>query len=266
LRRTLSPKQWLISRLEDRIYRAPDIEKFIANSDMVKEDMMSCHRVPPEKVEVIHHGVDLERFHPGDRAGLRKEARAALGLNDGKVILFVGHNFRLKGLYPFIEVISILKERGLTGFRGLVVGRGKRGPFLKFAEKLNCPELILFAGPQEDMRRVYAAGDLLLQPTYFDPCSITTLEALASGLPVVTTGYNGAGELITDGQEGYRVDQPDDTKKLAHRVEELLNDERLAACSAKARKLAERFPLQRNYLRVMELCGEVARRKGRKDA
>jgi len=256
--RTLNPKQRLVFRLENRIYREGRIKKVVANSGMVKADIIKHYHLPPEMVEVIYHGVDLEKFHPRNRMELRQGARASLGLKDERAILFAAHNFRLKGLQSFIEVISILKKRRIPNIMGVVVGRGRSRPFQAEADRLGCSELMLFSGTQSDMKGVYAAADLLLQPTFFDPCSLTTLEALASGLPVVTTRYNGAGELMTDGEEGFVVEDPADVEKLADKVEELLDEERLAACSVKARGLARRFPQNCNYAKILALCKEMA--------
>ncbi len=258
LSRTISPKYRIICSLEKKIYGDDRVWKIVANSNMVRDDIITSHNVPPDKVETVYHGVDLEAFDPHNRVRFRKETRASLGIGNEKIVLFVGHNFRLKGLHSFVQVISILKKRGASGFKGVVVGRGKREPYLREAEKLGCDDLLVFSGQLDDMRRIYAASDLLLQPTYYDACSLTTLEALASGLPVVTTRYNGAGELINDGQEGYVVDDPADVEKLAARVAILLNEEKLTSASAKARELAQHYPHDLNYKRILELCKEMA--------
>lgn len=261
--RAVSLKYRLMFYLEKRMYRHRSLKRVVANSNIVKESVIKNYGVAPDKMEVVYNDVDLEKFHPRNRAELRDKARDELGLKDEKLLLFVGHNFRLKGLHSFIKVISVLRERGLSGFKGLVVGRGKRKAYIREAKRLGCEDLIIFPGWQENIESVYAASDLLLLPTFYDSFSLTMLEALASGLPVVTTSYCGASELITDGLEGYIVDDPWDAGKLADGVAELLNGDRLEKCSVKARELAERFPPSSHYLRLMELCVDIAEEKRR---
>ena len=162
----------------------------------------------PEKIRVIYNGVDRERFSP-DR--LRHKPPAAiveLGLEPGiPTILFVGSGFKRKGLHFLIAALPRMQRRDS---RLLVVGHGRTSPYERLAAKLGVAQRVRFLGPQPAVERFYAAGRVLALPTIYDPCSNVVLEALAGGLPVVTTAANGASEFIQPGKNGAILARPDD--------------------------------------------------------
>src|SRR5207253_786256 len=101
------------------------------------------------------------------------------------------------------------RHPGGRPIRLLVCGGGAIGPFRRLAGQLGLGEAVRFAGFYPDIRGGYWASDFFVQPTYYDPCSLVVFEALACGLPVITTSCNGASELMTDGREGYILTAPD---------------------------------------------------------
>ncbi len=147
------------------------------------------------------------------------------------VLLFAAHNFRLKGLAPFLRILAA------AGGRGLVAGKGDPKPYRALARSLGVLSRVRFLGPKVSLEPLFAEADLLLQPSFYDPCSITTLEALARGVGVVTSGLNGAGELIGEGA-GAVVADPRDTEGFAKAVRGMLARDREAVAAA-ARKSAE---------------------------
>jgi UDP-glucose:(heptosyl)LPS alpha-1,3-glucosyltransferase len=137
---------------------------------------------------------------------------------------------------------------------GLVVlGAGKQRPFERLARQLRCEDHIRFIGNQRNPIPYYQAADVYVQPTYYDPCSLVALEALACGLPVITTEMNGAGELLTPGREGDILTDPADVAGLANLMEEYLDQSRRIQAGAAARRLAERYSLDRNSHAIIEL-------------
>ena len=95
-------------------------------------------------------------------------------------------------------------------------------------------------------------------PTWYDSCSLSLLEALASGLPAVTSSHNGAGELLTHGVDGFVIDDPGDWESLAGHLATLADPQTHARVSAAGRRLAERYPLANNYRAVMDLWEQTA--------
>jgi UDP-glucose:(heptosyl)LPS alpha-1,3-glucosyltransferase len=143
----------------------------------------------------------------------------------------------------------------------LVVAGGKRlAPYRRFAEHCGAGLATTFLGAVDDAAPYYAAADIYAQPTFYDPCSLVVLEALATGLPVITSRYNGAGELITPGQEGYILQDPGDADELEHFLHELLDPQKRYPMQDAARRLAIAHSLDRNCSEILGVYREIAQR------
>jgi UDP-glucose:(heptosyl)LPS alpha-1,3-glucosyltransferase len=113
---------------------------------------------------------------------------------------------------------------------------------------------VTFAGTLTDMTPLYAAADIYVHPTYYDPCSLVLLEAAASGLPIVTTRrFNGAVELFRDGDDILTVGDPSDVDGLYEHIEALFDDSLRDQLAAAARRVAHRNPIDRNMAEVLRL-------------
>jgi UDP-glucose:(heptosyl)LPS alpha-1,3-glucosyltransferase len=246
LGRVFSPKQWVSGWIEDAPHQERPLRAIIAISDMVKQDMMHWYQIPEERITVVYNGVDIERFHPRNRQ-YREEIRRRYGIGEELVILFVSNNFRMKGLGFLIRALAEVKKEDHPSLRLLVLGRDRKEPYLRLAKKIGISEEVVFAGSTDEPEKYYGAADLLVHPTFYDACSLTVLEALASGLPVITTHFNGASGIITEGQEGFVISDPRDGKTLAEKISILLNLERVEKASVAARQLAESHSLERNW-------------------
>ncbi len=257
----VNPRIRIKRAIEARQYDADDPPEVIAISAMVCEDMQTYHNVPDERLHLIYNGVDFERFSPAVCDGLRAEARARWGLAEGETCFaLVAHNFRLKGLRELVEAGGRLGS-GRGPWRVLVVGKGRAGPYRRLAQRLGCGARFIFAGALEDVRPAYAASDVYVQPTWYDPCSLVVLEALASGRPVITTAFNGASELITDGKEGVVLASPANTAALAYAMQRLLDPARREPMARAARATAEDHGLDRNFRDILAVLQKAARRK-----
>lgn len=217
LGRILSPKQWIQAYIEGFPYKKRRFHKIIAISDMVKKDMIQYYGIPEDQIEVVYNGVDLERFHPGNRQ-YREEIRKKHNIKDEFVVLFVSNNFKMKGLSFLLKALAHIKGDTQLPFKLFILGRDRQGPYRRLAIKLGLSEKVVFVGSTDEPEKYYGASDLLVHPTFYDACSLTVLEALASGLPVVTTAWNGASGMITQGQEGFVLSPPRDLHSLAERL------------------------------------------------
>jgi UDP-glucose:(heptosyl)LPS alpha-1,3-glucosyltransferase len=189
-------------------------------------------------VSVVYNGVDLERFHPCRRAGEGAELRRSCGwAAEDLVLLFLGTGYGRKGLDVLLDALARLD---VPRSHLLVVGYDSAsGRFERRAAELGLGRRVRFLGGRRDVETCFAAADLYVLPTRYDPFANTTLEALASGLPVITTAANGAGELVTEGVEGSIV-AAEDGGALLERLCLWSDRERLAAAARAARTLAER--------------------------
>jgi UDP-glucose:(heptosyl)LPS alpha-1,3-glucosyltransferase len=252
LGRVLSPKQRVKGWIEDASYKDKNFSKIVAISDMVKRDAIRWHKIPEDRIEVIYNGVDIERFHPRNRQ-YREEIRKRHDIRDEIVILFVSNNFRMKGLDYLFKALAHIKKEGSPPFKGLILGRDRKGPYLRLAKKLGISEEIVFAGSTNEPEKYYGAADLLVHPTFYDACSLAVLEALASGLPVITTTSNGASGVINLGEVGFVISDPRDDKILAQQITFFSDPEVREKALIAARSLAEHYSLEKNWSRMRDI-------------
>lgn len=246
-------------------YMADD-RLFIALSRMVARDFERFHGVRREQLRLVYNGVDIERYSPEHRRKYRQVVRDELGAHDDDVLLLiVAHNFRLKGVPALLAAAARLKAEGAR-LRLAVVGGKRQHACSHLAERLGAAGFTTFVGPVDDAVPYYAAADVYVQPTFYDPCSLVVLEALASGLPVVTSRYNGAGELIAEGVEGSIVDDPSDVGELTESLRPLVDAGVRARMADAARKLALEHSFERNCRELLAVYEEVAGSTNRKAA
>lgn len=181
---------------ENAMFKHPDLRAVICNSEMVQRDVASRFGVNGSKLHVIHNGVDLGHFHPALREQFHDSTRRALDIPIAPpLLLFVGSGFERKGLQSLLYALAAMQNKAT---HLIVVGRDKHQARLeKLALELGVAKRTRFVGSQTDVRPYYAAADVFALPTLYDPFPNAVLEALACGLPVLTSPDSGAAELIT---------------------------------------------------------------------
>lgn len=226
IRCVLNPTHFAQMWIEDQIFKAKNCSMILANSHLIKEHAIKYGNVTPERVAVVHNGVDRTRFNPEVKKQFRTDMRVELGLQENELgLLFVSHNWPRKGLSTIINALGRLGESGKR-YKLIVAGKGKEKPFLELASANNIPhERIKFMGSYPQPEKLYAACDVFVLPTMYDPCAGVTVEAMACSLPAITSRDNGAHELITQGESGYILDDPNDSATLAVYLEKLLDDD-----------------------------------------
>lgn len=212
--RIISPLQRLLTRFspyhryvmsaEEAMFRSPSLKKIICNSVMVKNDIIRCFQVPEEKFAVIYNAIDAQRFSPSTPEQ-RQQSRDALQLpHNAKVLIYVGSGFERKGLRASIVALAA------TDAHLLVVGQDKQqSDYARLAREAGCEDRVHFVGVQNNVLPFYHAADGLLLPTLYDPFPNVILEAMACGLPVITSFTCGGAEFIQDGVQGYVCDALD---------------------------------------------------------
>ena len=253
----INPKQVLARHQELRQYGRRPLPHLVAVSHLVARDMRVYYAVPEDRLHVVYNGVDLERFRPERLVELRSAARQHFHLADDMLVFaLVAHNFKLKGVAELIEAAALLNHTG-RNFQIVIAGKASSRSYLEKARRLGCLDRVRFTGPLTTVEDLYAAADVYVHPTWYDPCSLVVLEALASGLPVITTRFNGAGELITEGREGFLLDSPAEVRSLADRMGYFFEASRVRPMGIQARSLSTQFSWNRNVeemMKVLELA------------
>jgi UDP-glucose:(heptosyl)LPS alpha-1,3-glucosyltransferase len=258
--RRLDPAHRSFCRFERGLYLREPAPYLIANSDLVRRHFLQYLGVPSSQVPVLHVAIDPDRFAATDRPARRVATRQDWGVAPtDTVALFVAMNYRLKGLAPLLRAVARLGER--SRFRLAVVGDPRTRPYENLARRLGIAEQVRFLGFHPDPRNDYFACDLLVHPTFYDPCSLVVQEAQACGLPVVTSRHNGAAELLDPPHDGLVVSDPHDADELAGALAYFLDPQKRQACARAALRGGQRWTFNEHYRRLLELLEDAARRK-----
>lgn len=217
----------------------------IAVSRMVARDMRELHDARSEHIRLIPNGVDTERFSPERCATLRDAWRRRLNLSDETLFLFAAHNPRLKGLHPLLKAMGDLRFKK-SNMRLAIIGCDTPAEYRWEVAESGLERSVIFGGFVEDTLPFFAAADAFVLPTYYDACSLSVLEAAACGLPVITTRYNGAAELLAHEREGLILDEPDDHTALAAAMDRLSDRVLRSRLSAGARQRALEYGMDAN--------------------
>jgi UDP-glucose:(heptosyl)LPS alpha-1,3-glucosyltransferase len=226
-RARLQPYHAAVLALERRIFTLRSCRHVLAISGRGRAEIRSLYGTPADRVSLVYNGVDQVRFHPDRRARDGAAVRDALGLGaDDWVVLFVGSGFERKGLAPLLDGLARLGDRRC---RLVVAGKGRA----------ELGERVLWLGARLDVERLYGAADVVALPARYEPFGNVHLEALASGVPVLTSARAGGAELVSQGENGWVVDDPD-AAQVAAGLEALRGLDPGRARAA-ARKSAEPF-------------------------
>ena len=202
-----NPHHRYLLAAERALFTSPRLKAVICNSDMVRREIARRFGTPDDRLVLIRNAVDPAVFHPGLRDEMRDAVRQQLAIPRlARVVLHVGSGFERKGVAQLLEAIA----RAPHELCAIVVGRDKRLPrYADQARALGIGDRVRFVGAVSDVRPYYAAADVFALATLYDPQPNAMLEAMACGLPAVTTPRCGAAELLEEGVSGYLRDALD---------------------------------------------------------
>ncbi len=262
----LMPWEALERRWERQFYEAPSPPpQVIAVSRYMRGEVLDSYDIPADHVHVIHNGVDLGEFNPGRRAELRAPERSRFGIpEDAVCLLFMGHNYRLKGLWPLMEVVRRLRlEVPAVDLHLLVAGRGtgalQRGRARRFIRRHGLTGVVHLPGPVRPAIRAFAAADAFVHLSWHDAFGFVTLEAMASGLPVITTPYVGGAEIVEDDVSGMIAD-PGRGDEVLDRARRLLDPALRRSMGEAAAQVGRRHSESDNFRQVLGVFRAAAER------
>ena len=217
--RRLLPRHRVLLRLEKDYFCRHRPRAILCTSQREVDDLATLYAVSRDVMHVVPNGFDASRFNPADRSCLRSAVRAELGVADSDIsILFIVNELHRKGFTVLLEALALVADRRL---RVDLVGRADPAPFAGMIDRLGLTGRVFWHGSTDTVERFHAAGDLLVLPTQYEPFGLVIIEALASGLPVITTALAGAAAAVSP-DVGLLQQDPHDAQELADLLRQAL--------------------------------------------
>jgi len=195
----LNPLNKTILQIEKEAFESPFLKVLFTNSNMVKQEVLEHYHVNPDKIEVVHNGVEWKEMQKDFDSWLEKKQNTCykLGLDPSLFhFLFIGNGYQRKGLSALLQALSVLP---MKDFHLSVLGKDKNiQEFIKETATLGLSDHVSFFGCRPDTRQFYQIADSLVIPSFYDPFANVTVEALAMGLFVVSSESNGGHEVLKE--------------------------------------------------------------------
>uniref|UniRef100_A0A7C2P257 Glycosyltransferase family 1 protein n=1 Tax=Schlesneria paludicola TaxID=360056 RepID=A0A7C2P257_9PLAN len=255
-----NPRHRTLLDIERRLFSPDGPRRIIVQSRLDARLLREEFGVSDHRLRHVPNGVDLSVFTPDDGED-RERVRRELGLSsDQPLLVFAAMDFRRKGLDSLLQALGRIERREA---HLVVLGNGDIAGYRRRAAQCGVAARVSFLGRQSEMRRYYRAGDLFVLPTIYEPFPNVNLEAMACGLPVITTATAGGADIVEDQVNGLLIPNAWAVEELADGIDRLLSmsaaprDAMSAACIATARQ----FPVQRNAREVAAVLEEAYREK-----
>lgn len=250
----MNPLHRKILKIEKEAFENPLLQKLFTNSHMVKQQILERFSTDPAKIQVVHNGVewkemqiDFERSFI-DRATLCR----ARGLDpDSFHLLFIGNGYLRKGLHQLLEGLAKLKRKDL---HLSVIGKDSHQELYEAkAVRLGLAKQVHFFGPQKEIRPFYQLADALAIPSFYDPFANVTVEALAMGLFILSSKYNGGSEVLHC-NTGTCVEELQSVESMAQALEKTLSHPKTKNSALERRLSIEHLDYGRQMNALVEAC------------
>jgi UDP-glucose:(heptosyl)LPS alpha-1,3-glucosyltransferase len=216
--RFLMPRHRVLLAMESRYFRRSHPRHVLCPSNQVIEDLGRLYGVDPALCTVVPNVIDPERFNPERRSKNRPLVRHELGIADHEVaLMLIANELHRKGLAQLLSALALTGDSRMSLH---VVGKAGLGPFRSTIERLGLGRRVHYHGASDDVSRQLAAADLLVLPTQYEPFGMVVIEALAAGVPVLTSRLAGASAAVDHGRTGLILEDPYDVHELAALLEE----------------------------------------------
>lgn len=213
---------------ERAMFAHANLRAVICNSKMVAKEIQAEYGVTADKLHVVYNGVDLVGFTRENVVKSREKIRNQFAIpQEAPLILYVGSGYQRKGVAPLLQAMAQPELRASGSWLAVVGADKHQQRYQRLAENLGVADRVIFAGAQKDVAAWYGAADVFALPTQYDPCPNAALEALASGLPTLTSPTCGVAELIDHPLAGAVV-SPQNSTVMAQELVRLLEVARLS--------------------------------------
>ncbi len=248
----------LITLLERHLYTQPSAQLILIARKTAKD--LDRFYGPHDVLPVLYMGIDHTTFNPQLRMARRDEARRELGIRDEQfVLLLVGNDWRKKGLCTLLDVLPVLGDCQVLL---LVVGDDEKFLYLRQIQRYDLADRVRFLPSRPDVAFYYAAADAYVGPSVEDTFAQPPAEAMACGLPVITSVTNGTAEIITDGVDGLIIQDPNNSPELATQIRRLCEDPYFCRwLGENAARTALRYTWDQNGEQMKEIFTNMLRNK-----
>jgi len=231
----------------------------IVVSQSMKREFIRHYGNATENIIVIPNGVDLNMFNPVNQLFYRDSLRRRYGISRSEpVLMFAGGDWERKGVLYVIEALSLVQRPDVKLF---ICGSGDEEHYGRLAELEQVRDRIFFVSHSSRLWEYYAASDIFVFPTIYEPFGLTIIEAMASGLPIITSRVAGAADLIIDGVNGLLLRAASDVNDFAAKIELLLSNAELRKTMGEhARETAEKFSWDQVAQKTLEVYNSILKR------
>ena len=244
----LNPLHPIYLLLERRCFQKA--KRIIANSTMIKKQIINTYNINPAKINVVYNGVESKELNYQN--SFNKLSKEFLIKESQSILLYVGSGFKRKGVEEFLQIISRLRNSNVKAF---VLGKERDiESYKNLSKKLNIDNQVIFTGPREDVDDFYTIGDIFLFPTHYEPFSNVVLEAMNFKNVVFTTQQNGASEIL---DREFIMNNSQDFS-VVHKIDSLLlNKDRLKSIQNNNREISKKFSIEKNLSETLKVINEV---------
>ncbi|GAB4190511.1 MAG: glycosyltransferase family 4 protein [Simkaniaceae bacterium] len=254
IKKWINPLHRTILHMEKKAFENPDLKLLFTNSKMVKKEILNYYRVSPEKIKVIHNGVQWQDLHHEFSNWVEAKKKITLSYNldpSSYQFLFIGHGYERKGLEPFLKGASLLSGKD---FHISIIGKEKnKEAFLQLAEKLRLKQQTTFFDQQKDPIPFYKMADCLVIPSIYDPFANVTVEGLAMGLFVVSSKFNGGHEVLTPAN-GSIIEDLFDPFSVKYALETAMEQPKTWLSSKEIRESVKHLDFSIQLNQLVDLC------------
>jgi glycosyltransferase involved in cell wall biosynthesis len=261
----------VLLRAERRLCKNPDGPIIAALSKYVADQFKRYYNLDDNRIITILNGVRVNELVDTAIADkLRAQVLASLNLketDESVLFLFAANNFKLKGLAVLIEAMHLAVTRhGACKAYLVAAGRDKSRSYRRLAGKLNVNTRIVFLGSIYRIQNILSITDVAVIPTFYDPSSRFTLEALAANKPVITTRFNGAMDLFENNRHGIVIDDPENITALADAITNFTNKDNIQRASRAITEdnLKEKISIERVAQQTETLYESIISKRSRK--
>jgi len=223
LKQRCNPFHSVVLAFERRYFGGRKYAKLLAHTEDVRSDLESLYNVPAKDVAILPNGYSESEFNIEARQAYRAAVRKDLGYaGSDRVVIFVANELERKGFGPLLRAVASLEDPRV---RILAVGRLDPVSYREEIERLGMSQRVHFTGPSGKVAPFYAAADVFALPTQYEAWGLVIIEAMACGLPVLTSRLAGAAVAIREGETGRLLEEPRDSREIAAALRPLLNGE-----------------------------------------